>query len=158
MAPGLNQLTLTRVCVIICFTGSFFERRSNTIINTQLSQLDPDTRRIVEQLSGEALVSPHVLSDELQEYVEELNNHSTNTEFYDLDVARRIASLCWKLLNALPAKPDERQHRLTQLAINYFVLAEDAQDDNHSLAGFEDDLQVVTTVIRELGLNHLLEE
>ncbi len=53
---------------------------------------------------------------------------------------------------------DERQHQLTQLAINYFVLAEDAQDDSYSLAGFEDDLQVVTAVIYELDLSHLLEE
>ena len=30
--------------------------------------------------------------------------------------------------------------------------------DNHSMAGFEDDLQVVTAVIHELGLGPLLEE
>ena len=124
----------------------------------QFSQLDPKTRRIAEQLAGEALVSVKVLSDELQEYVEELDSHSSNSEFFDNDVASRIAALCWKLLDALPAAPDERQHRLTQLAINYFVLAEDAQDDNHSMAGFEDDLEVVTAVIHELDLGHLLEE
>ncbi len=124
----------------------------------QFSQLDPRTRRIAEQLAGEALVSVKVLSDELQQYVEELDTHSSNDEFVDYDVARRIAALCRKLLDALPAEPDERQHRLTQLAINYFVLAEDAQDDNHSMAGFEDDLQVVTAVIHELDLGHLLEE
>ena len=124
----------------------------------QFPQLEPNTRRIAEQLSQEALVSVQVLSDELQQYVEELDAHSSNAEFFDHDVARRIAALCWKLLDALPAEPDERQHRLTQLAINYFVLAEDAQDDNHSLAGFEDDLQVVTAVIHELGLSHLMEE
>ena len=124
----------------------------------QFPQLEPNTRRIAEQLSQEALVSVQVLSDELQQYVEELDAHSSNAEFFDHDVARRIAALCWKLLDALPAEPDERQHRLTQLAINYFVLAEDAQDDNHSLAGFEDDLQVVTVVIHELGLSHLMEE
>ena len=124
----------------------------------QFAQLDPNTRRIAEQLAGEALVSVQVLSDELQQYVEELDAHSSNAGFFDHDVARRIAALCWKLLDALPAEPDERQHRLTQLAVNYFVLAEDAQDDNHSLVGFEDDLQVVTAVIHELGLNHLLEE
>ncbi len=128
-----------------------------TTIDIQFSQLDPNTRRIAEQLAGEALVSVQVLSDELQQYVEELDTHSSNAGFFDHDVARRIAALCWKLLDALPAEPDERQHRLTQLAINYFVLAEDAQDDNHSLAGFEDDLQVVTAVIHELGLSHLLE-
>ena len=124
----------------------------------QFSQLEPNTRRIAEQLAGEALVSVPVLSDELQQYVEELDAHSSSAEFVDHDVARRIATLCWKLLDALPAEPDERQHRLTQLAINYFVLAEDAQDDNYSLAGFEDDLQVVTAVIHELGLGHLLED
>lgn len=133
------------------------ERRSDTTIDMQFSQLEPNTRRIAEQLAGEALVSVHVLSDELQQYVEELDSHKANAEFVDYDVAKRIAALCWKLLDELPSEPDERQHRLTQLAINYFVLAEDAHDDNHSLEGFEDDLQVVTVVVNELGLSHLLE-
>ena len=127
-------------------------------IDIQFPQLDANTRRIAEQLAREALVSSQVLADELQQYVEELDTHSSNDEFFDHDVAKRIAALCWKLLDALPAEPDERQHRLTQLAINYFVLAEDAQDDNYSMAGFEDDLQVVTAVIHELGLSQLLEE
>jgi len=122
------------------------------------SQFDPTIRRIAEQLAGEALVSISVLADELRQYVKELNSHHENAEFVDYDVAKRVGSLCWRLLAALPDEPDERQHRLTQLAINYFVLAEDAQDDNHSLAGFEDDLQVVTAVIHELGLGHLLEK
>ena len=124
----------------------------------QFSQLEPNTRRIAEQLAGEALVSVHVLADELRQYVEELDSHKANAEFVDYDVAKRIAALCWKLLEELPPEPDERQHRLTQLAINYFVLAEDAHDDNHSLEGFEDDLQVVIAVVNELGLSHLLEE
>ena len=127
-------------------------------IEIQLPQLEPKTRRIAEQLAREALVSAQVLSDELQQYVEELDAHSSSDEFFDRDVAKRIAALCWKLLDALPEKPEERQHRFTQLAVNYFVLAEDAQDDNYSMAGFEDDLQVVTAVIHELDLNHLLEE
>jgi hypothetical protein len=122
------------------------------------SQFEPNTRRIAEQLAGEALVSVKVLKDELQQYCDEIDSHSSSTEFVDYDVAKRIASLCWKLVEALPARPEERQHRLTQLAINYFVLAEDAQDDNYSLAGFEDDLQVVTAVIDELGLSHLLDD
>jgi hypothetical protein len=124
----------------------------------QFSQFEPNTRRIAEQLAAEALVSVKVLSDELQQYVEELDAHSSSDEFFDRDVAKRIAALCWKLLDALPAETDEQRHRLTQLAINYFVLAEDGQDDNHSLAGFEDDLQVVTAVVHELGLSHLLDE
>ena len=121
------------------------------------SRFEPNTRRIAEQLAGEALVSIPVLADELTQYVEEIDSHHRNAEFVDYDIAKRIADLCWKLLDALPDEPSERQHRLTQLAINYFVLAEDAQDDNYSLAGFEDDLEVVTAVVSELGLAHLLE-
>lgn len=124
----------------------------------QFLEFDPKIRRIAEQISREAPVSMQVLSDELQQYVEELDAHASHAEFVDYDVAKRIAALCWKLLDALSTEPDERQYQLTQVAINYFVLAEDAQDDNHSLAGFEDDLQVVTAVINELGLSHLLEE
>lgn len=122
------------------------------------SQFEPRTRRIAEQLAGEALVSKQVLTDELQQYIDKLDRQSAHAEFVDHAVARRIAALCWKLLDTLPAVPDERQHRLTQLAINYFVLAEDAQDDNYSLAGFEDDLQVATAVVQALGLSHLLDE
>lgn len=122
------------------------------------SQFDPKVSRIVEQLAGEALVPVQVLADELQQYVVELETHSTNAGFFDDGTAKRTAALCWKLLAALPEEPDERQHRLTQLAINYFVLAEDAQDDNYSMAGFDDDLAVVVAVINELGFAHLLEE
>jgi uncharacterized membrane protein YkvA (DUF1232 family) len=127
-------------------------------IDMDFSGFDPTVRRIAEQLAGEALVSPKVLADELRQYVAELDSHKANAEFVDHDVAKRIAGICWKLLEALPDEPEERQHRLTQLAVNYFVLAEDAHDDNYSLAGFEDDLQVVIAVVRELGLEHLIEQ
>jgi len=99
-----------------------------------------------------------VLAHELVEYTNQLEGHAQNTEFFDLDTAKRTASLCHKLLAALPEEPDEEQHRLVQLAINYFVLAEDAEDDNHSLIGFDDDLQVVVAVIEELKFGHLLED
>ena len=137
---------------------AFFPKDGVAIIDMQFLEFDPKIRRIAEQISREAPVSMQVLSDELQQYVEELDAHASHAEFVDYDVAKRIAALCWKLLDALSTEPDERQYQLTQVAINYFVLAEDAQDDNHSLAGFEDDLQVVTAVINELGLSHLLEE
>lgn len=122
------------------------------------SGLDPAVRRIAEQLAAESPVSVKVLADELRQYVDGLDAHKSNADFVDYDIAARIATLCWQLLDALPDQPDERQHRLTQLAINYFVLAEDAHDDNHSLAGFEDDLQVVTAVVRSLGMDHLLDQ
>jgi len=120
------------------------------------TQFDESTKRIAEQLAGEALVSKSVLADELRQYIRHLDDYNANSEFVDYGVAKRIGGMCWKLLRALPDDADERQHRLTQLAINYFVLAEDAHDDNYSLEGFEDDLAVVTAVVRELGMEEIL--
>ena len=121
------------------------------------SQFEPTTRRIAEQLFEESLVPVSVLSDELQQYVQSLRSGTASEEFGDEGLAKTLITHCWKLLGALPENPDERQHRLTQLAINYFVLAEDAHDDKHSLAGLDDDLAVVEAVIKELGLTELLE-
>ena len=99
-----------------------------------------------------------VLAGELADYTDGLDNQARRAEFFDLDTAKQAATLCLKLLAALPAHPSQEQHRLTQLAINYFIVEEDAENDNESLIGFDDDLQVVVAVIEELGFNHLLEE
>jgi len=121
------------------------------------SSLSPDIRRILDQLNGEDLVSPQVLADELETYVDNIVD-SAHTEFFDLETSHRVTRLCKRLLEALPDHPDEKQHRLTQLAISYFVLEEDAEDDNESLIGFDDDLQVAIAAIEELGLHQLLNE
>jgi uncharacterized membrane protein YkvA (DUF1232 family) len=121
-------------------------------------QLSSEIRRILNGLQAEALVPVTVLSSELEQYASQLDQQAKESEFFDLDTATRTAHLCRKLLAALPQVPDEHQHRLTQLAVNYFVLEEDAEDDSESLIGFDDDLQVVVAVIEELGLNHLLKE
>ena len=120
-----------------------------------LPNLGQEIQRIIEQLSQEVLISPRVLADELETYVQGIRN-TTHSEFFDLQTANRVTVLCRRLLDALPADTSERQHRLTQLAIRYFVLEEDAEDDNDSLIGFDDDLQVAITVIEELGLHDLL--
>ena len=122
------------------------------------SQFEPTTRRIAEQLFEETLVPVPVLSDELEQYVESLSSHAANAEFVDDGIAEKITTLCWKLIGALPENPDEHQHRLTQLAVNYFVLAEDGHDDKHSMIGFDDDLEVVSAVVRELGMTELLDD
>jgi uncharacterized membrane protein YkvA (DUF1232 family) len=122
-----------------------------------ITRFDGDIRRILEQLVEEALVSAEILADELDEYVENFSGSSLHMEFVDREKADRCTMLCRQLLKELPNPPDEHRHRLTQLAINYYVLAEDAADDKHSMVGFDDDLQVVEAVVEELGLQHLLE-
>ena len=120
-----------------------------------LPNLGQDIQRIVEQLSQEELISPRILADELEKYGHDICN-ATHPEFFDLQTANRVTVLCRRLLAALPVDPSEKQHRLTQLAISYFLLEEDAEDDNESLVGFDDDLLVVISVIEALGLHDLL--
>ncbi len=128
------------------------------IISPSLAQLSPEIRLILDRLRNEALVPLNVLANQLAEYTNELEEQAEHTEFFDLSTAKRTADLCRQLLDVLPTEPDPAQHRLAQLAIRYFVLAEDAEDDNRSLIGFDDDLQVVTAAILELGLDYLLKE
>ena len=128
------------------------------VISRRLSQLSPEIRHIIDRLRGEDLIPFNVLTTKLASYTNKLEEQAQHTEFFDLDTANRTAELCHKLLSALPAEPDSAQLRLAQLAIDYFVLAEDAEDDNDSLIGFDDDLQVVAAVIEELGYNHLLKD
>lgn len=130
----------------------------NSPNSLQSADFDPTIQRIVDQLAAEPLVSVNVLRDELEQYADDLDSHTSNAERFGDGIEERLVTLCRKLLDALPAKPSARQHQLTQIAINYFVLAEDANDDNHSLIGLDDDLQVVTAAIKELGLERLLEE
>ena len=113
-------------------------------------------QRILEQLGREALVAPRVLADELESYALRLDK-TAHSEFFDRETAERVTVLCRRLLKALPVDPDERQHSLTQIAINYFVLEEDIEDDNESLIGFDDDLQVAAAVAKALGLNEVLD-
>ena len=98
-----------------------------------------------------------VLSDELEEYASQLGRHAKQSEFFDLETAQRTVRLCRGLLAALPPNPDEFQHRLTQLAISYFVLEEDVEDDNDSLIGFDDDWQVAVAVAEALEMPDLIE-
>ena len=132
--------------------------QKHATISEFLSQFSLDIRCILEQLQREALVSISTLAAELEKYTSELGEQAQESEFFDLKTAKKTAELCQKLLTALPVEPDRAQHRLTQVAIRYFVLAEDAEDDNDSLIGFDDDLQVAVAVIEELGLNHLFED
>lgn len=150
LALCLLQQTSVRLALFI----KTIPDNEETAISTGISKLSADTRRIVDQLQDEALVPPRILAGELSEYTNELQLQAQREELFDHETAKKVATLCHRLLAALPESPSERQHRLTQLAINYFVLAEDAQEDDYSM---DDDLQVVTAVIEELGLNHLLE-
>ena len=117
------------------------------------SHLDQDIRRILDTLIDDALVPRDTLAAELEQYARALYVRAEFEEHFDTRTALATIDLCRSLVKALPPDPPERQHRLTQAAIRYFVLEDDADSDAESMIGFDDDLMVATAVVDALGLS-----
>ncbi|MEL7448246.1 MAG: hypothetical protein AAFN78_03505 [Pseudomonadota bacterium] len=116
------------------------------------SHLHKDIQQILDTLSDDALVPRETLGEELERYVRALYVRAEFEEHFDTRTALATIDVCRSLVKALPPEPSERQHRLTQAAIRYFVLQEDADSDTESMIGFDDDLMVARAVADALGL------
>ncbi len=119
---------------------------------TALLPLFPtETRPLVAQILAEPPRSLTALAREVADYRVTVAAARRSSEFVDVELARRIADACDKLLEALPPAPSERQLRLARIAVRYFVLEDDAEGDLTSVAGFDDDADVLNVVLQELG-------
>jgi hypothetical protein len=101
-------------------------------------------------------VSPAELIDDIDTYLDDLENLSEDAEFVDLPTARRIAAQCRALLAHLNAESPEVDRRLIQASIRYFIEDEDAEADTDSPTGLDDDAEVVEVVARELGYESVI--
>jgi hypothetical protein len=97
------------------------------------------------------------LREEVRSYLSHLEHLSTEAEFLDLTLARRIGAQCAALLEGLNPHGSEDAHRLVQAAIRYFIEDDDAEGDTTSPIGFDDDAEVVEIVARELGREDVLD-
>jgi hypothetical protein len=102
------------------------------------------------------LVSLHTLTDEIREYLVELDESLGSHEFLDLETAKTVAKVCERLLAALPENASNGERQLVQIAVRYFIEDEDAEGDLSSPIGFDDDAEVVAAIARELGLEDVL--
>jgi len=83
-------------------------------------------------------------------YLDELRARAEEEEFLDLETAVQVATGCHALLGHLGEDKDAERVQAVQAAVEYFVLEDDAEDDN-SLVGMDDDLQVVVVTAQVLG-------
>lgn len=90
------------------------------------------------------------LEDEIHAYMDALQARAADAEFLDLETAARVAAGCRALLERLCRAPNPSLHRAVQAAVEYFVLEDDGEDDN-SVIGFDDDLEVVRVTADVLG-------
>jgi hypothetical protein len=108
-------------------------------------------RAIVESLQAEPLLPIPTLRAQIERHLRELREGAVHNEFLDLDLAEQLAVSCRALLDGLGDSPPPRHHRLTQIAVRYFILDEDGESDLTSLLGLEDDAEVLNAVCLALG-------
>lgn len=116
------------------------------------SQLSADIRTVLDTLMADELVSRRTLKTELDRYTRTLYVRAEIEEHFDTRTALATIKLAERLLSALPEDAEETHHRITQVALRYFVLEEDADSDAESMVGFDDDLAVVEAAAAALGV------
>jgi hypothetical protein len=115
-----------------------------------LASLSSPFRSAYLRAAEAPLRQPEVLAQEVEAYVQLLEQHAEQVEFMDLATASRVAEICRFLLAKLEESPCPDRHLAVQAAVEYFILEDDGEDDT-SLIGFDDDLQVAQVTAAVLG-------
>lgn len=90
------------------------------------------------------------LSCDVEAHLKKIRSILARNEFLDLALAERTTNALLALLNDYPKYPDP--HRaLVVGAARYFVMDQDAENDLHSLLGFDDDAAVLNFVLDAIG-------
>lgn len=114
-----------------------------------LGRLLSDTREVVSRLLDEPLRDPEALRTDLLRYARRFRALDERS-LADLRVAEALQRGCGDLLDRWPSL-DPRGRRLAQVAVRYFVMEDDGDDDLDSPFGFDDDLEVYNAVAEALG-------
>lgn len=99
---------------------------------------------------------PVKLLSAVERHVAEGEAQRVRNEFVDVITCRRLATLAKRLVATIPTLSDEGRAGVL-IAIHYFALSDDGEDDFASPVGFDDDAVVLETLVRRLGRADLLE-
>ncbi|MCB9679726.1 MAG: hypothetical protein H6737_31760 [Alphaproteobacteria bacterium] len=103
-------------------------------------------------LLWEPLFRPSELRAQIDRYRAEIENAGP---LADHALGLQLADNAKALLDAVRDRCDLDQ-RLAQIAVRYFVLGDDGDDDLMSPFGFDDDVEVFNAVVERIGLRELL--
>ena len=113
-----------------------------------------DSRKVVQQLLTQPSPRAGTLRNAVHAYAVEIEEASARA---DAEFGLALVRGSLALLDAVESRPETDQ-RLAALAVQYFVLDDDGDDDLASPFGFDDDVEVFNAVVTELGLPELLIE
>lgn len=112
-------------------------------------ELLSDTKAIVAVLLEEPLYPVEELQRDIAAYESEITAAPAADHELGLALVERSAAL-------LEAAVCEHTHRLAQVAVRYFVMDDDGEDDLATAFGFDDDVEVFNAIACELGRDDLV--
>lgn len=110
----------------------------------------PEVGRAFKFAYEQEAVPPAELASRVQLYLSAIESSAKAEEFMDVSTARRVAQKCLALTELISQGLDKRLQKLAQAAVVYFVLDDDGEPDTDSIVGFDDDLEIVEAVTKEL--------
>ena len=110
-----------------------------------------DSRAVVIDLLEEPAIDIETLRPEVENYRGLIQEAGP---IADQEVGELLVQGALALLDAMVGAPPAHQ-RLAQVALRYFVLDDDGDDDLASPFGLDDDVEVFNAVVDELGLPSL---
>jgi uncharacterized membrane protein YkvA (DUF1232 family) len=113
--------------------------------------LPPEALNTYKRYLEQPLAPKDTLSKLVNDYVATLQNKSKTNEMVDLTLAKSIAASLLDLIEK--QEGDELSH--VQAAVHFFVENRDYIPDLESIAGFDDDAQVLNAVCEHLNRNDL---
>ena len=116
-----------------------------------LQTLLSDSRSVVAMLLAEPLCSVDVLRAQVLAYREQISAAPRA----DRTLGGQLVDGALALLERAGTSPVELDRRLAQVAVRYFVLDDDGDEDLLSPFGFDDDVEVFNAVVLRLGMEDL---
>lgn len=122
-----------------------------TLVERVQTRLPADIAIAYAECVGRLPEDAVALQERVNKYLAHVRAESKHLEFLDLATAEEVARSCEQLILRLDSKATSAERLIVQAAVEYFVLADDVEDDTASVIGFDDDLLVVRATAEALG-------
>jgi hypothetical protein len=127
----------------------------SSMIDDLMSNVAPNLRVSIEDLLRRPASSREHLVADLDAHTRRIDDAARRRPELDVNLAEAILQACRTLLGDGWADLPRDQQRLVQLVCDYYTDPDDADGDLESVFGFDDDAEVLNTVLEALRRSDL---
>ena len=122
----------------------------SSTIDDVVSNLPPHLRGSIENLLQRPVATREHMLAELDAYTQRIDDSARRRSDLDVNLAEAILQSCRTLLHQHWPDLSGDQRRLVQVTCDYYVDSEDEAGDLESVAGFDDDAEVLNLMLDAL--------